>query len=652
MSKFSPLTYIGARTKASYHWQKTQSTVDWAESNIYLHSDTSPVTGMLDLKYSPHLKEMFDDYDKTNVWQQIGKFSTQSGKTLWIQVCMAKTLDTKPAKLQYAIPNEDKVSEYLTDKITPFLKGIKSLNLKIEDYKDKEKVRLKLSRIKIAGGDCVFTGSSASSKRSKSVRQIFMDELDLMTEGSFIEFSGRTKASEKFGRKILAASSQKRANGEVSKAYNGCETIKEWSKPCIKCNHSWFAGSKDLKWIKREQYVKDEGLKSIEDIDNSAYKSKALEEVYVECPNCHHRITSAEKDSNILSGKYKFKVVKGVKNGNTIGYAGNALSMFFTTFESIAGLIIDAEYNGTFDDMSQIYLDYFDEIYKVDIKEADKNDILLLSNYLSEKEIPENTYKLYLTIDTQKTGFWFKITAVEYGVIFNTVYHGFVETFDELEMLMGYRFKDIHGNIYIVDKTMIDRMGIRERTVEVDAWIENLIINEGMEGKIYPTMGIQSDASGRLWYYTTLTKDITTGDRKVTPVQAVKLNNTLLKNELQNYIDRTINKVLGIAGYENAHARLYYINDDIVKKAESREASISTDYERQMTSERYIYKADSSSGKIANIQTWEKKSNTIDNHLFDCSVQAVACALMDNVSLAQQPTKNDFEDALSMLGFN
>lgn len=648
---YSPFTYIGKRTISSYKWDRTLTTVQWVEQNVRLNADASPITGLMNLKFTPHLRVMFDDYDKHHVWKQIGKFSTQTAKTTFIMCVMAKRLDTKPVKLQYAIPNEDKVTPYIEDKIDPFLKGIKSLNEKIEDHKQREKARLKRTRIKVAGGDCVFTGTSASSKRSKTVREIYMDEADLFSDGSLIELEGRTKASEKFGRKVIAVSSQSKKNGEIAKAFTSCETIKEWHTPCEACGHHWLAGSKDLKWMSKEEYSAETGI-ALDDIKQGDYKTKALKDVYLECPECNAHITTEEKDRNILDGKYNFYITQGPTEGKTIGYSGNALAMYFTTFQTIAALIIDADANGTFDDMAQIYLDYFDEIYQPTIEESSKNDILLLSNNLKEMIVPSDTYRLYLTIDTQKDGFWFKVTAARYGNILSTVNYGFVSTFDELELLMGYRFEDEDGKLCMVDKTMIDRMGIKERTAEVDAWIEYLIVDQGLEGKIFPSMGIQNDASGRLWYETTLTKDVTTQERKKTAIKAIRLNNTLLKNELSNLITRAIKKANKEDGYEDIDKRLFEINQSIVDAATNRERSISTDYERQMTSENYVFKVDTKTGKVASIQTWEKRHNSIDNHLWDCSVMAVACSLMDNISLAQKPSKDEFSDAMSTLGFD
>lgn len=614
------------------------------ERNVYLNSDTSPIPGLMDLRYTPHLREMFDDVDKKHVWKGIGKFSTQTAKTTFLLCRMAYVLDTNPGKAQFSIPHEDKVGEYLADKVMPFMNGVESLRAKIEDYKQQEKARLKMSRIKIAGGDVVFTGASASSKRSKTVKEWYGDEVDLMGPGSLVEFEGRTKAFEKFGRKVLATSSQKHKNGEIGRAYESCELKKEWHTPCPHCDHHWLAGSVDLKWPTRTDGE-----------DQRTYKSRALSDVWVECPECGGKIRTSDKDLGILEGKYFFHVVEGnPKTATTIGWSGNALGMYFTKFETIAGLLIDALDHGDFDTISQIYLDYFDEIYEPDTETVERDDILLLGNGLDEKVVPKNTYKLYLTIDTQKADFWAKITAFEYGYRAHTVYATRVGTFDELELLMGYRFPMEGGGERIVDLTLIDRLGIVERTAEVDAWVEHLIVNEGMEGKVYPVMGVASDASGRACWKTTITKDISTGGRREIPLEAIKINNLLLKNELQNLIDRSVKRANGEPGYVDTTNRMFFINQDIVRAAELRREngirSVSTDYERQMTSEVYGFKVDPKTGKADTKQTWYKINNNVDNHWWDNSVAALAAAHLDNVALARKTSEEDFKKALGVLG--
>ena len=641
------LTFSGVRLKKIYKWSPFKPTAEWVEENVKLDSASSPISGNMRLRYTPHVIEVFEDRDRPDVYKQVLMWSSQTAKTVTLFNMVAKELDTDPTPCQLMIPTSTAIPRYLDKKLNPFLNGIKSLKTKTMDYTSTEKLRNRGSEIRVAGGGLSVTGSSRGDRKSLSIKYFYADEIAEFEAGAVSEAIERTKSYSKFFRKILLVSTMESPNDEINTQFEACDTHKQFEIVCTHCNDFFYPKPDHLQYLS----ITDYKLPTETVLEQATYKSKAMSNVYLQCPNCNGHITSDMRDRGLLNKEYRWNITKGDIKGTSIGYKANALAMFFTPLEDIAELLIDAEFSPIKETLlDKIYRGYFNDFYKTDGVEVSKNDILLLSNTLAEKEIPVDTYKLYLTIDTQKTGFWFKVTAFEYGMRMHTIYHGFVETFDELELLMGYKFRDKDGRVFVVDKTLIDRMGIRERTIEVDAWIEDMIVNHGMEGMLYPSIGVQNDASGRLWFYTQLTKDITSGERRKTPTQAVKLNNTLLKNELQNFIDRSIKKAKQEEGYETAHARLFFINDDIVINAQNRDRSISTDYERQMTSEHYIYYVNPKTGKPDTTQSWQKRHNTIDNHLFDCSVAALACALMDNVSLAQKPEKNDFEDALALLG--
>ena len=628
------LTLSGERFKKRHKWKKKQSTADWVESNVILTAEVSPMTGAVQLKMTPHLREFFDDYDKKHVWCQIGKWSTQTAKTLGIQVLMAHKLDKKPRKIQWGIPNEDKVTEYIEDKIEPFVKCVRSLQEKVDDFKDAEKLRTKKSRIKVAGGDCVFTGSSASSKRSKTVAEVYLDEADLMVDGSIIEFQGRTKAFERFGRKFVAVSSQKKENGEIKKAYDSCEMKKEWHTPC-ECGHHWLAGSKDLKWLTKKEYMENNRLNEITEDNHGEYKKEALKSVHLECPECATAIKTEDKDRRLLNGEYFFHVICGDENSTSIGSTGNALAMYFTRFETIASLIIDAEFRGTFDDMAQIYLDYFDEIYKDEaVEKVSKNDILLLGNNLSEGILPHNTAIVVMGIDTQKNHFWYEIKAYEYGNKSHTILCGRAETTNDLESIMGMVFECEDGSVRGLDKVAIDRKGIRERTIEVDEWVESLIVNQGMEDFIYLSEGRSGKTMSQSWNVTDHVKDLRTDDRRKVPLKKLVLNNLLLKNELQNTIDRSIARVNAEDGSDEQDysVRLFFINQTLVDMANGKDKSVSTDYERQITSENYVYYINPKTGKVDAEKSWQKRHTSVDNHFFDTSVICTALSLMMNIN--------------------
>lgn len=647
--KYRPLAFVGKRTVGAYHWRRAVGTAQWVEENVYLTPEASPaMPGPLQLKFSPHLRMMFNFLDRRHVWKVVGRFSTQCGKTLYMQCRMAYVLDTRPTKLQWAIPNKDEVSDYIIQKIEPFIAGVKVLKVKVEDYRQTEKVRAKRTRIPVSGGDCVFTGTTKSDKRSKTVKEIYMDEAALFDAGAVVELEGRTKSVARYGRKVVVVSSRLFEGDEIDKAHQDCDVFYEWQLPCPACGRPWLPGSEHLKWPTLKEYAKEQGSPE-DEVNFKSYKDYALRDVRVECPSCGHKVRTEDRDRLLLEIKDDtgwWVHTGGPLDGGAVGVMGNALGMYFTTFESIAALIIDAEDHGTYEDMKQIYLDYFDEIYKPKEELTRKDDILLLTLGRPAELVPVDTYKLYLTIDTQKNGYWWGVWAFEYGFRMHTVLHGYATTEQELEMLMGRRWEVEGGGVKIVDKTLIDRKGIKERTAEVDAWVQGLIVHEGMEGRIYPTMGVENDAAGRYVIETKVEKDVTTDERLPTPITALRLNNYMLKTELQALIDRSIQK---INGEVEDTRRLFFVNQGIVDAAKNRERSVSTDFERQMTAERYGKAVNPTTGKVAAKESWHNPRQA-DNHIWDCAFAAVGAAMHDNVMLAQKPGKVDLGKMMDEMG--
>ena len=647
------LTFSGKRLKNIYKWEKFKPTKEWAEENVVFSSEVSPIGGNMRLRYTPHLIDMFDDYDKPEVWKQVVMFSSQTAKTLYLFCTAAKVLDTEPAPSQLMIPTSKGIPRYLVKKLNPFYIGVKKLKSKVEEFTKFEKIRVRSAEIRVAGGGLSITGSSRGERKSLSIKYFFADEIAEFEEGAVTEAIERTKSYERFFRKVLLVSTMEDKNDEINRNFNDCEVKKRWELQCPECKEFYYYGSKDLKWISISDYAK---LKEIDesDINPIEYKTFALNDVYLECPHCSHHITTSERDHQILNKNCRMYRYAGDENGVTIGYKANALAMYFTRLESIAELIIDAEFSiHKLAILDKVYRGYFNEFYEQETKKVDKNEFLLISNGYDELVIPDDTVKVYLTIDTQKYGFWFTITAFTYGFNAHTVHKGFIETFDEIEMLMSLRLKDKKGSEYIISKTAIDRLGIAERTAEVDAWVQHMIQDYDMGDYLFPTMGFQNDAAGRLWYYTIVSKDVATDEKLKKPIRAIKINNTLVKNELNAMIERSIAKARGDEDAQNYKTRMFFINKTIVEEAERRiengEKSISTDYERQMTSEEYIYKIDKKTGKVAKKKTWEKRYSNIDNHYWDNAVQAVALAISDNISLMQKPKDNEVQEMLDAL---
>lgn len=646
------IRFVGKRVKRLHKWAADVPTTTWCERNIYLNSDASPMAGMVRFDDTPYLEEVLADFDKSHVWMQLLNWSTQVGKTFALSCAWVKAMDTDPARMQWSIKNNKDVGDYLEEKIMPFLRGVKVLRNKIKELSDDTNKKQRAASINILGGGCTFTGTTDAERRSKSVKYLFADEIALYGKGHFVELIGRTKAFERYHRKVLACSSRKHEGDEMDANYSNCETIKEWHTFCPSCEDTFYAGSEHFKFMSRSEWMKLSGQNS-ETFNLNEYRKFALKDVYIECPHCGNHIDNKTKDRLILERKYRFVIVEGDENGRSIGYKANALAVRITSFETIAEIWINAENEGDSDVIGQFFIDYFNEFQQRTTVTMESNELLSLGNGLGRWEIPPETYKLYMTVDTQKDHFWVMVRAYCYGRVSHVVWQGRVETFEAIEdiWVYGQNLSGNDGSVWQISKMGIDRRGYNQdgvrRTDEVDAFVAYMVskYKSGEDDRIYCTEG-HSTLTGDRSIQIVNHKDLSSNRIKY-DIKIIKMNNLYLKNTLARTMERTIAKINSVEGDDafNYSANLFFINQEDIEA--DREGTTSISVTRQLTSEAFDFYQDPKTGKLSKEKTWFKVSK--DNHLWDCAMAGEAFAEMDKVAMAVRPMRDGLANALTGL---
>lgn len=640
------LRVVGNRLRKQYNWDKDTSTVEWCERNVYMHSDASPLTGSLRFNDTPHLIEVLNDHDRPEVWKQLLNFSTQTGKTLALQCAWAKSMSTDPTRMQWSIKNDNDLEDYLEEKIMPFVRGVPVLSEKLIALAEDKKKKTRAKSLNVYGGGTTFTGTTDAQRRSKSVKYIFMDEIALYGKGHFLELEGRTKAYERHFRKVMAVSSRKSKGDEMDDNYSTCETKKEWQTWCSSCDSHFYATHKNFKFLQKHEYMAQYGI-SHSDFKLSAYTKEAVSGVHLECPNCGYKISNAEKDRNILNGKYRMVIVDGDEKGKTIGYLANALAVRITSFENIATLWINAEDKGDPQVLHQLFIDYFNEFYEKKIDNVDEKDILLLGNGCPKWEVPEDTIRIYMGVDTQKDHFWWEVKAYGYGKSSHSLAHGRAETFDDLEKIweIGQNLVSEHGEVFQIDKLGIDRRGYNQdgvkRTDDVDQWVRKMIRKWriGEENRVYATEG-EPKLVGDAPFKIRTMKDETNNRVKV-DIKVMKLSNIYLKTSIRTAMSNTIEMKKSEFPEEWEGLPKFFVNQTTIDADAKGTTSIS--YTRQITAEVYDYEV--VNGKASDEKTFINPKQA-DNHIFDTSVICEAFAQKDQIYME---TKSDIEQVKDAL---
>lgn len=648
-------------------WEKKMTHQDFAETYVHLPKTNAVGAGKLvDFSRSPHLIKPMEALDNTKIEEIYLMFASQMAKTLFLFIAWALNAKMNPKTVVWMIPKDKMIGRYQKEKITELIKASPAIDDIVEETRIEEKrAQNKGGVIAHQGATTYLIGSwTDDDKKAVTAKLIIADEIDEFREGlaSIAPLVERGKTFIEYGGKLLAASTKKSKNSAITKGFNSCEQKNYLTIECPHCGELIEPSHTQFIVIEEKEYKEDNGYTDetfTDDVIYEKYLPYAAKEAYYECNINGCKITTEEKNTQILDFKIGW-FVKGNKiDPSTVGFSANSFLSFFVPFEAIAKKYLKAklERNPTERNrlLTLLYEGYFNATYEQEAKDAlRKNDILLLSNGLDERIIPEDTFKIYLTIDTQLTHFWWTIYAWGYGSIPNLVDYGRAESFDELDTIRKQVLITEQGEIKPINRVTIDRLGDKKRTALVDEWIKDIVIREGKEDYIYATEGV----SGK-----NMTTIHTMAKHKTIPeIKIIKVNNLMAKDYAHDLMLRSIEKVKAEAGdmklekalkYED---NLFYINNKPVRLADEKVQagikSIMTDFERMMSSEIKTFAVDPATGKVDKEESWIKRHSSIRNDYYDDFITSIANWNMDSGYIAEKPkplTKREIREMEQMI---
>lgn len=668
-------TYIGKRVKNVFEWQPFIRIQDWFENNIVLNRAAR--AGKFQTRYVPHAEGIFEDIDKQEVNISTLMSSSQVIKTTIGMGFIMKYIDTDPSDSMIMIPRATDLKIYSENKLKPFVDGVEPIKAKFSAFKSTEKVRDNSYIYRFAGG--VLNLLSSNNPKTISVKYALFDEASEFSRGKIGEALERMKSYLMFGYKALIVSTQESELDEINFYFNSSEVKKQYCMYCSECQGHFYPEFEHIKYPSQAEYKEkhdidpETELKDFEVI--SDYLPYAARNGYLECPECNHHITDQERRRSILDRKLKwFQVIPTIEevdgeevivyrraerpkeSYSTVGFDVNTLCMYNVPLSESIDRIIKADVSKDKDvELDYFYRGYLNRIYKPSHKKRiSKNDILLLSNGLQRGVVPNDTWKLFLIADNQKDHLYYELKAFTYDNVAHSVMHGMLqgygmgEDFAELEELMFKTYYSENGEPYKVSKVGIDRRGYIskedgiDRIADVDKFILGIRHKLKMNGVvdfedfIFATQGVDKIAGDKYYKINKIKREFH-GEEVEMPV--VVLNNLLLKNRLQNSINRSVAKVKAAEGDDalKYESNLFYINQTIVDDAEAKGGSVATDYERMLTSEAF----DSTLGM------WVNKVKR--NDYWDTSYGAVGMALMSGVDFVEKPSPQKANEAFDVL---
>ena len=289
MNRLSP----GIKEKITHVWQAYWANrpefdkVDWLEKNVYLDRNVSPVKeGFLDLRFSPQIRAMLNDYLDPDIEFIVGMMGSQTGKSLYILLCKILQVVFEPAPAMMVYPNTTLATRVLEKRIDPMIKANQFLMDELRPCRDPiTKTKVLFNRM-----DIYLVGAGSPTQiSSDTIQYLDLDETAKMRSTNTAEKDvvgnaiARTKLLAGKGRKINIMSTPNITGDAICVEFENCDAVRNWEIQDPETGE-WF--SPEWENIKFSGETKDEWVKSI----------------HIQCPS-GYKITDKEKNKFLRNGR-------------------------------------------------------------------------------------------------------------------------------------------------------------------------------------------------------------------------------------------------------------------------------------------------------------------------------------------------------------
>jgi len=581
---------------------KRRPVSEWSERYRVLSQSSRP--GPWRNSTARYLVGVMDAIDHPSVETVVFCKPPQSGGSEAVHNFVGSRIDMDPGEVLYIYPDDHTASLNSKDRIQPMLTAsprLSSYMTGADDDVSTRRIKLKHMVIYLA------SAQSASQLANKPCKYVIFDEVDkypaeLKGEADPVSLGRKRTTTYAHSRKMIELSTPTTERGQIWTSLRTAQVVFHYWCRCPHCGEMQTMLFKDIKW--------DGGHKA----DPEEVRAYGL--AWYECRHCRRPWSDEERDDAVRRGEWRAS-----SGGHPLFAdqdaamgAGPALTLFaaldklqpkkiafhlpawvspYVSISECAAAFLD----GQRDPMKlRDFSNAFEAVPWREIrKEREEDTILALRDELDEGVVPPWADVLTVGADTQDNGWWFEVRAWEIGPDMRShgVRRGFVETLDALDdVLLRTSYCKADGSEAPLVAGLIDAMG--HRTAEVYDWCRTRRIIRPSKGETRMTRPFEETRI-----------DTMPGSKKAIPgglvLQRVKVN--FFKDKLAGKLQISVADP-GAFGFSRdlspAHAR-HYISEYVDTKT---------------------------GGWICP----EHKPN----HLWDCSVLAMAAAMIARLHLPRK----------------
>ncbi len=458
---------------------------EWAERYRYLPRGQSSIEGPWRNDSAPHLRAISDLPLAPGVVQLNIRKPAQVGGSEALRNLIGYLADCEPDPIGLTLPGQEKGRQIVENRLLPLFRNTPHLQRLLPAQAHD----LKKGQIKLANGFILHLmwSGSASSTASDPMRIVVNDEVD-----KFAEWSGREADAVTLTEKRLRTFADRRCQinlstpttrfGRITSLVEASDVLLHFHVPCPLCGTYQRLVFPRLRWRK---FTKKEAADKFEAASLLLQTPGA---VWYECAQCRQRIDESHKVTMARAGRWvsddgqveDAEAVRAWPPGTRIAVQIDPLYVRWIRWADVAAEFVRAEGDlaRTMDFQTQTLGQPFE--LQVARTDTDFFRAKCARAALAEAVVPVWAAKILVTIDTQHDHFWVVVRAWGPDMRSARVWHGRVDTFEELDGLCFRQTWPVEDPAFppmMAELVLIDSGGTRlegdraSRTMQVYQWV-------------------------------------------------------------------------------------------------------------------------------------------------------------------------------------
>ena len=485
-----PVAAWNARERVAWHWAARMLPSEWAERFRFLTKSAIP--GPWRNRNAPYLRGIMDLAVKKGIERLTIKKAAQIGVSEALRVLMGFWAMDDPNPMGLALPNKDKGREIVENEIVPFFKEEFDRHPELRELRSARLHDIKKGQIKLANSfllHLMWSGSPASMA-SNPMKRAISDEVD-----KFEAWSGNDadpislidKRMRTYSDRIhVLCSTPTTAGGMISESFEQSHYKLYFLVPCPHCGcrqRLIFGenGPYGVKWT--------DAVRELWKSDPKTAAALVLQpaQCWYECCQCHGAIDERAKRQVVRAGVWGTLGPDDLRAGGPIADAEQKPEFPRGSWVGVqTGSLICCWESWTMAHAAAEFLQartlaqkfafrtstlgetWADQVAALNLEVLDER---VAAATRDEAVVPRWAARLIAVVDTQTDHFWLVIRAWGPGLRSARVWHGRVESFEELEqwcLRTVWKNEDSRLPAARVDRIFIDSGGTRKFREETE----------------------------------------------------------------------------------------------------------------------------------------------------------------------------------------